>query len=265
MVRQHIANQVGERLGLPVIHIHAPSLLIENLGIPYPVQTEKRIEFFLTSLLPVTESHHSAEGIILLDEAGQADAEIQKVLANLIHARECYGHPILEGWSFILTGNRVEDRAGANTLLTHFADRMTILNLDFDIKSWIDWADASGLVHEKVISYAMFAPQNINNFDPQRQLNATPRGWAEGVSRNMDVVPKDCLMEVLEGDVGGAAVEFVGFLEWYGVLPTKEEFLANPTEVVKLLKEWHKIEVTDEDGNKSLQLTRTPGRLNPGA
>jgi len=255
-----IANQVGERLGIPVIHIHVPSLLIENLGIPYPIIDEKKIEFFLTGLLPVFGSGHPERGIVLLDEAGQAGPELQKVCANLIHAYECYGHKILPGWSFILTGNRTEDRAGANTLLTHFADRMTLLNLDFDIKSWVEWADASGKVHEKVISYAMFAPQNINNFDPSRQLNATPRGWAEGVSRNMDVVPPEALIEVLEGDVGGAAVEFVGFLEWYGVLPTKEAFLANPAETVKVLKEYHKILVKDADGNESLLMTRTPGR-----
>jgi len=255
-----IATQVGKRMDMPVIHIHAPSLLIENLGIPYPVQAEKKIEFFLTNLLPVIESTHSEVGIILLDEAGQAGPEIQKVLANLIHARECYGHKIKEGWTFILTGNRTEDRAGANTLLTHFADRMTILNLDFDIKSWVEWADSSGLVHEKVISYAMFAPQNINSFDPSRQINATPRSWAEGVSRNMEVVPQESLMEVLEGDVGGAAVEFMGFLDWYGVLPTKAEFLAHPEESIKRLKEFHKIEVKDTDGNVSLQMTQTPGR-----
>jgi hypothetical protein len=255
-----IASQVAKRLDMPCIHIHAPSLLIENLGIPWPVKEEKRIEFFMTNLLPVLESTHSESGIILLDEAGQAGPEIQKVLANLIQARECYGHSIKPGWAFILTGNRTEDRAGANTLLTHFADRMTILSLDFDIKSWIEWADASGVVHEKVISYAMFAPQNINSFDPSRQINATPRSWAEGVSGNMAVVPPEALLEVLTGDVGGAAVEFMGFLEWYGILPTKAEFLAHPKESVTRLKEYHKIEVKDADGNISLKMTQTPGR-----
>ena len=243
-----IASHVAENLSLPIIHIHAPSLLVENLGIPFPVPAEKKVEFFLTGMLPVVGSPFAEQGIVLLDEAGQCADDIQKVLANIIQAREVYGHKILDGWSFILTGNRTEDRAGANRLLTHFADRMTILDLDFDVEGWCFWAEKAG-VNEKIISYARFNPNNINHFDPNRAINATPRSWAEGVSRNMEVVPREALMDVIAGDVGqGPAVEFMGYLEYYGILPSKKEFLAEPERHVKALSRWTHEEQKDAHG-----------------
>ena len=45
----------------------------------------------------------------------------------------------------------------------------------------------------------------LHDFDPQRDVNATPRSWVEGVSDVIGVVPADAEYECFKGAVGEGA------------------------------------------------------------
>lgn len=252
-------RQVAKQLGIGFIHIHAPSLLVENVGIPYPDVEVKRVEFFLTNLLPCLGSPREARGIVLVDEIAQCPDEIQKMFANIFQERECYGHSIMEGWTFGATMNSITSRSGANRLLAHFSDRMTHLKMDFCEKLWCEYALDQGC-DTRIIAFARSHPDKINAFDASRDISATPRSWLEGVNRNMKVVPKAALMEVLMGDIASIAVDFLGFMDFYTVMPTKEELMKHPKAALKRLREHEITEKEDDKGNVTRTMVHIPGR-----
>jgi len=70
----------------------------------------------------------------------------------------------------------------------------------------------------------------LHDFDPQRDQNATPRAWVEGVSDVLGTVPAEAEFESFKGAVGeGAAAEFVGFVRIFRKLPNPDAILLNPT------------------------------------
>jgi hypothetical protein len=70
----------------------------------------------------------------------------------------------------------------------------------------------------------------LHDYDPQRDQNATPRSWVEGVSDVLGTVPAEAEYESFKGAVGeGCAAEFVGFIKIFRKLPNPDNILLNPT------------------------------------
>jgi hypothetical protein len=128
----------------------------------------------------------------------------------------------------LCTGNPLSARAGTFRLLSHFADRMTFVTLEIDLDDLCDWAARHNVPFE-VIAFWRFKPDLICDFDPQREKNATPRGWVEGVGAALGTVPAEAEHEVFSGDIGeGAAAVFKGFLNVFRKLPNPDAVLLNP-------------------------------------
>ena len=108
-------------------------------------------------LLQRIEATGKDHGIILFDEALQANADIQKALADTFNVTE---HKIgdwdlPEGWVVVFTGNRAKDKSGAVRLLSHLrAGRAIVFELAFDIHGWAEWARDNG-VHPLLIDCAV--------------------------------------------------------------------------------------------------------------
>ena len=133
------------------------------------------------------------EGILCFDDRNQAPADIQKVLANILQARTLHGVPLKKGWHCISTGNRQSDRAGANRILSHLRNRETVIELETHLDDWTSWAIEND-VKPELISFIRFRPNLLHDFDPQRDINPTPRSWVEGVSDVIGIVPADASM-----------------------------------------------------------------------
>ena len=166
--------------------------------------------------------------MICMDDRGQCGSDIQKIIANIIDARELHGYWFPKGVAFVSTGNRIEDRAGVNRVLSHLADRETELEFDVHLDDWCSWAISNG-VHPSVISFIRFRPGLLHEFDPQRPKNPTPRSWVKGVSSIIDVVSPEAEYDCFKGAIGeGAAAEFVGFRKIERSLPNIDSLLMNP-------------------------------------
>lgn len=152
--------------------------------------------------------------LVMVDELAQADTPFQKTLGNVFLAREFYGRKVLPCVRFMSTGNRVEDRAGARKLLTHLADRVVILEVDFNIDDFHDWL-LNNQIHPILRAFAKFAPKEIYSFEPDRKVNATPRGWVQKVAPLLDAgLPIHLLFEACKGAVGeGPATIFQTFVK----------------------------------------------------
>lgn len=217
-----------QSLDLHYIEKHLPTLLVEDFGIP--VLGSAYLTYQIPDWFPAVGSKYDdgRGGVLCFDDASQAQADIQKVLANICQARNLHGVPMAKGWTVVSTGNRQSDRAGANRVLSHLADRQTTLEYETHLDDWSSWALTNG-VKPEVVAFIRFRPGLLHDFDASRNKNATPRGWVEGVSAVLGVVPAEAEYECFKGAVGeGAAAEFVGFIKIYRKLPNPDAILLNP-------------------------------------
>lgn len=222
-----IVHEVAKELDIPCIERHMPTMLVEDFGILFP-NGDDQLHYKLPDWFPI-KGKAPERGILLFDDRNQANADLQKVLANICQARTLHGVPMPEGWMVISTGNRQADRAGANRVLSHLRNRETVLEFDTHLDDWTSWAIDNG-VKPEIVAFIRFRPNLLHDFDPQRDQNATPRSWVEGVSDVLGTVPAEAEYECFKGAVGeGAAAEFVGFVKIFRTLPNPDAILLNPT------------------------------------
>lgn len=262
-----IPKQVAAEAGMAVLHLHTPTIRAEDFGIPWPRAVEAdsgspTFRFLIPSQLPIKGSQQPASGLLLLDELPQATPEVQKVFANIIQEREVYGQKLLPGWRIVATGNRVEDRAGAGRILSHLRDRLTRIELVVSHTDWDVWARGSSeanparpRVHPEIRAYllARGGDPYLFNFEPNREVNVTPRAWSEKVSPLLWNPPSlTVLRAMIAGDIGaGPMIEFMSYRSLFGVLPSKEEFFADPEGVIGRLPKDMQVETMVEGERKT--------------
>ena len=222
-----IVHQVAEELGVPCIERHMPTMLVEDFGVLFP-KGEESLHYKLPDWFPL-KGKAPDRGILLFDDRNQAGGDLQKVLANICQARTLHGAQMPDGWMVVSTGNRQSDRAGANRVLSHLRNRETVLELETHIDDSTAWA-LNNNVRSEVVSFWRFRPALLHDFDAQRDQNATPRSWVDGVSDVLGTVPPEAEYECFKGAIGeGAAAEFTGFLRIFRKLPNPDAVQMNPT------------------------------------
>lgn len=220
-----IVQQVAEELNVEYIHLHMPTMLVEDFGILFPSAESSQLEYKIPDWFPVNEE---TQAIVCFDDRNQCSADNQKVLANITNERELHGHKVPDGVMFVSTGNRQTDRAGANRVLSHLRNRETCIEFDTMLDDWCKWAIDQG-VKAEVISFLRFRSGLLHEFDSQRDQNPTPRSWVDGVSAVLGVVPAEAEYECFKGAVGeGAAAEFVGYMKIFRSLPNPDNILLHP-------------------------------------
>ena len=167
--KTQLVEQVADELGVQFIHKHIPTMLVEDFSIPMPegdAITHKVVDWYPRDV--------NSEGILLYDEMPQGGNDLQKLIANQIQERELHGHKLPDGWQIVMTGNRISDRAGANRILSHLRNRMTVLSFDTHIDDWTAHAMASG-VRPEVIALNRMHPNLLHDYHPNRALLKTSR------------------------------------------------------------------------------------------
>ena len=223
-----LVRQVAKDLDRHYIEQHLPTMLVEDFGVPYP--DGDTLSYKLPKWYPAKGSQwdDGRGGVLCFDDRNQGDNNLQKVLANIIEARTLHGVPMADGWSVVSTGNRQQDRAGSNRVLSHLANRETMLPFDTHLDDWTAWA-LNNEVTPELVSFIRFRPNLLHDFDPQRDQNPTPRSWVSGVASVIGNVPSEAEYECFCGAVGeGAAAEFTGFLKIFRKLPNPDAVLLNP-------------------------------------
>lgn len=224
-----VVHQTAKDLGIDLIEKHLPTMLVEDFGIPYMDANSTTFSYRMPDWYPYQgKAGLAPRGILLFDDRNQANADLQKVLANIQQARTLHGIPLADGWSVVSTGNRQSDRAGANRILSHLSDREVEIEYETNLDDWCRWAIKAG-VHPVVIAFIRFKPNMLHDFDSNRDKNPTPRSWAEGISPMFGNVPAEAEFELFKGRVGeGAAIEFKAFADMYRKLPSPDAIMLAP-------------------------------------
>lgn len=165
---------------------------------------------------------------IILDELTDASVQVQNVLCSLILERRVGDLELTDELYIICTGNRTEDKSGANRLTTKLGNRLRILHFDTNLDDWVEgFAIPEGLPVD-LIQFLRYKPNLLHDFNPNTPTNPTPRSWAK-VATVPESLDPECYLANVAGEVGeGPAAEYVGFKRIYQNLPDLDVVLKDP-------------------------------------
>lgn len=199
------------------------------MGLPFRSEDGTHSEW-----LPPQEFYAIRSGVgpavLIIEELSDASMQMQNPLCRVILDRYAGNLKLSEQLFIIATGNRVEDKSGANRLSTKLGNRMCILPFDTNVEDWADWATAKGLP-KSLVQFIRFRPGLLNGFDPKRAVNPTPRSW-EAVGRT-PIFKDDKDMTIYQMTIGGyvgdgAAAEYVGYMRIVDKLPDFTKLIKDP-------------------------------------
>ena len=225
MGKSEIVHQVADSLKLPCVDLrpiqHETCDYTGAIGIDNATKTAAFYPF--EAMFPTDPNW---EGVLFIDEIGQLDTAMQKVIMGLLDKAGVAGRRIPKGARIVLAGNRQQDRAGSTRLLTPIESRTLGVELLFSMDDWLAWAASNG-IDQVVRSYATFvgASEFIPEFNPAEQIHAVPRTWA-AVSDELQARPgaepsadNAEIRTVIQALVGpGPVAQFMAFRQHYNLL-----------------------------------------------
>jgi len=200
-----------------------------------PVPKDDHVDWLLAGEWP---RDSKSRGIILFDELSAADRTLQAAAYEIILDRrlgDLYRLP--DGWLVMGAGNRLGDRAVAQSFSSALANRFCHLEMEADVDQWCAWAQQRGL-HSDVLGFLKFAPEHFFNMSHNTERGwPSPRSW-ERVAHFLQQAERSKLTPqqqrlMVSGLIGdGAAVPFFGFREVSAELPDIEAMLDGQQAVV---------------------------------
>lgn len=164
---------------------------------------------------------------LIVEELSDAPVPMQNPMCRVILDRYAGELRLHNKLVVIATGNRTEDKSGANRMTTKLSNRMQNLDYDENLDDWVNWALDKG-IRLDLIQFLRFRPNLLSDFQPNRELNPTPRTW-EYVNEVNASLPSDLYFGNIAGLVGeGAAAEYTGFKRIFENLPNIDGIIMNP-------------------------------------
>jgi len=184
-----------------------------------------------TRWVPPEEFYNLREGTgrsaLILEELSDAPIPMQNALCGVIYDRRAGNLKLTDNLFIIATGNRTEDKSGANRITSKLANRTRRFDFQENIDDWTEWA----LDHDMdpvLIQFLRFRPGLLSDFDANRFANPTPRAW-ERVNLIPASLDSGLFFDNVSGEVGeGAAAEYTGFRRIYMSLPDVDSILLDP-------------------------------------
>lgn len=192
-----------------------------------------------TKWVPPEEFYKLRKGqgkcFLLLEELSDAPIPMQNALCGVIYDRRAGQLELSDELIIVATGNRTEDKSGANRITSKLAGRTRRFDFTENLDELVAYALEKNWPAD-LIQFLRFRPEFVAKFNPNDFANPTPRTW-EDVSR---INPKLAGLDAgglffanVAGSVGeGPAAEYTAFRKIYLGLPDIAEVLKNPTKAV---------------------------------
>lgn len=222
--------EIGPALGIPSnrIHIEHPPLRdpVDYVGLPH-LNKDGSTDWATPAWL-MKFARGTGPGLIIVDDYGQAHLAVQNALGGLFLDRRLGTFELDPAVSVIVTGNRAKDKAGSKEPPSQVRNRMNIQHMEVSIDDWSAWAMDNGIT-TRGIAFLRLRPELLNNFDPNRKHNPTPRAWAKLFQEIPESLDAALYMYACEGYVGeGAAAEWVAAKDMMDRMPSIDDIRANP-------------------------------------
>lgn len=184
-----------------------------------------------TKWVPPEEFYNlrSGRSALILEELSDAPIPMQNALCGVIYDRRAGNLKLSDNLFIIATGNRTEDKSGANRITSKLANRTRRFDFQENIDDWTEWA-LNNDMDPVLIQFLRFRPGLLSDFDANRFANPTPRAW-----ERVNLIPKSLdnglFFDNCAGEVGeGAAAEYTGFKRIYESLPDVDSILLSPAD-----------------------------------
>lgn len=209
----------------------------DAMGIPMPDRKSKTMVWYPPSAedLPV-----SAPGCILADDITGGTQSMQQAMLGLFDKTKTMGsYHCPEGVGRVALGNRAGDKTGAGRMITALSNRLSTYEARMVANDWAPWALGEGnILPEIVACVRWYSGQHrpddsalqdpLNDFNPDRAINATARSWAR-TSRLVADCDKDLRQIIAGATVGeGWAAVMEGFFSTWGQMPDPDGILLDP-------------------------------------
>jgi hypothetical protein len=182
-----------------------------------------------TRWVPPEEFYNLRHGraALILEELSDAPIPMQNALCGVIYDRRAGNLQLSPDLFIIATGNRTEDKSGANRITSKLANRTRRFDFQENIDDWTEWALDNDM-DPVLIQFLRFRPGLLSDFDANRFANPTPRAW-ERVNLIPSTLDSGLFFDNVSGEVGeGAAAEYTGFRRIYMSLPDVDSILLDP-------------------------------------
>jgi hypothetical protein len=165
--------------------------------------------------------------VLILEEMSDSSMPMQNALCRVKLDRYAGNLKLTDKLFIVATGNRTEDKSGANRISSKLANRVRWMDFTENLNDWLGWADDND-IDPILRQFLRFKPDALSDFDVNQRANPTPRSWAR-VAKIPTTLPQDLYALNVFGEVGeGRGAEYVGFRQIYDQLPDYEEIIAQP-------------------------------------
>ncbi len=158
-----------------------------DFGIPVPQADEdgrlRTMEYCLNS----QAAQACKEPVLLFfDDLDKAPAHVQGSFLSIAGSRMFRDQHLHPGTLIMGAGNRVGDDMFANEISESIRTRMTIIEMEPDIKSFVEFGKVDDEIHPDFLGYLLYKPEHLNQPKPNVNRFPCPRGWWEA-SRHVSV------------------------------------------------------------------------------
>lgn len=203
----------------------------------FPTHDGKRMGYAPPKDIPLQDLDTVPEGyrgwLLFLDEFPSAPMAVQASAYKLVLDRMIGAHAIHKKCAIVCAGNQETDGGIVNRLSTPMQSRLIHLELEIDVRAWLDWATAKHLDH-RVISYVEGHPEHLHQFDPNHndKTFSCPRTWEFASRLVTGREPTPLLQKMLVGTLSaGIGHEFYSYMNYCAELPSLKDILARPDDI----------------------------------
>ena len=202
---------------------------VDVRGVPDVIITDINGEEHHTTIFAIPEFlPREGNFIVLIDEFPDAAPTMQSVLYQLILDRRIGEYVLPDGCYVMAAGNTPDYSLCSNELSGPAKDRFTILNVQADKESYLEWARTHN-VHPSVMAYVNFnedvlCSQDIDDFAG----GPSPRSIST-LGKLVDRLSGRTLEATCQGKLGKRyGMEFYGFLDFWRQIPNMDQILNDP-------------------------------------
>ena len=164
--------------------------------------------------------------------------DVQAPTYKLVYDRFVGNKKLHDRVYIVCAGNKLTDKAIAQTLSTALKSRIITFNIEHDFKEFMEWAAADSKtnpketnIHVKIRAYLTYVPTDLMVFDPASDDHTfrCPRTW-EFLSKYLYADPQGKATHArIQGTIGTAGMaNFVTFMNEFEDLPKIQDIMDNP-------------------------------------
>lgn len=125
---------------------------------------------------------------LFFDDLDKAPPPVQSAMLGICGNRMFRDTPIHPHTLIMGAGNRVSDDKHAGEISESLRTRMTIVTLEPDVNSFVEYGVRTKEIHDVVLGYVQYKPEHLHQVIEAAARFPTPRGWWE-VSQHFSAFP----------------------------------------------------------------------------